>query len=571
MNDPDQAYRATTEFFAELVGHGVRDVVVSPGSRSTPLTVTADATPDLRTHVMIDERSAGFFALGLARAARRPVVLVCTSGTAAANYLPAVVEAHYSRVPLIVCTADRPPELRDKGAGQTIDQVGLYGTHVRWAVDLPVASDMSAAAARRWAARAIAEGSGPHPGPVHCNWPLREPLAPGEWPPAELVTGEPTITIDRPPPVLDHRSAAELAELAGAERGLIVVGPGDLSAVADAVAALSRHTGWPVLAEATSSIRTGPHLDGAPFLAHWDLLLRGDAWADAHQPEVVVRLGGSPTTKSLRLWLERCRPPMVLVDEAARFDDPGDVVTRVVAATTASALDALGRGPGVARSVWTDAWTSADAAVQARVDELVDGGPLLEVGIVRAVDAALSADATLVVSNSMPVRDVDGYLPLSPRPLRVVANRGASGIDGVTSTALGIAAAGSSTVLLTGDVALVHDIGGLLAGLRGGLDLTVVVPDNGGGGIFELLPVAAHQGIDVETLFVTPSRIDWDGLDGLAGLRVHQVDTAPDLRAAVVAAVQAPGIDVIRVPVDRAASVAQHGQLAALGADLAVP
>ncbi|MDH4170127.1 MAG: 2-succinyl-5-enolpyruvyl-6-hydroxy-3-cyclohexene-1-carboxylic-acid synthase [Acidimicrobiia bacterium] len=557
--DPDQTYRVSAAFFAELAGHGVGHVVISPGSRSTPLTITAHRTEGMISHVLLDERVAGFFALGLARATGAPVALVCTSGTAAANYLPAVIEAHHSRVPLIVCTADRPPELRDRGAAQTIDQVGLYGSHVRWFADLPVASDADAAFGRRIAARAASTATGRHPGPVHLNWPLREPLTPRTWT-ASREQPAAIVAIDRP---VDPGPGPDLAGHVAASNGIIVVGPGDLAASGEDIGRLAAQLGWPVLAEATSSLRTGSHVVDRPFLQHWDLLLGHAGWGGEHVPAVVIRFGGPPTSKALRLWLERHRPEVVVVDRAARFEDPSDLVTRMVITEIGPAVEALLAGRGAAGE-WERRWVEADRRLADLVDRVLDDGPLLEAGIVRALDRALPAGSAMVVSNSMPVRDVDGYLPVTSRPLRVMANRGAAGIDGVTSTALGVAASGITTALLTGDVALTHDLGGLHAGLRAGLDLTVVVPDNGGGGIFEFLPVAHHTDVDFEQLFITPSDVDWEGLAALRGLRFREVTTASELADVVAGALGRSGIDLIRVRVDRAANVAQHRALAAL-------
>ncbi|RMH80824.1 MAG: 2-succinyl-5-enolpyruvyl-6-hydroxy-3-cyclohexene-1-carboxylic-acid synthase, partial [Actinomyces sp.] len=363
---PARAYAVIAAFAAELVERGVTELVVSPGSRSTPLTVTLDAHPGLRTWIHLDERVAGFFALGQGRATGRPAVLVCTSGTAAANYLPAVIEAHHAGVPLVVCSADRPPELRGGwGSSQTIDQVGLYGPTTRWAVDLPVAGEWTPEAARATAARAVAAATGPDPGPVHLNWPLREPLEPPGAVPVVDARPRPAATVGPPP--LDEATRRLCDELVGVGRGVVVAGPSPgegLAAehrTATAVVRAAAAVGWPVLADPLTQMR-GAASDADPVVAHADLLLRHEALASL-APELVVLVGHPPVTKPVRLWLERHRPARVVaVDPARRWPDPSFTTTDRVGAhprVVAAHLEAATAGP--ADPSWLATWRRADA------------------------------------------------------------------------------------------------------------------------------------------------------------------------------------------------------------------
>ena len=614
----DPAYAACRSLCEGLVARGVTDAVVSPGSRSMPLALTVDATAGLRTWVRIDERSAGYFALGLAKGSRRPVLLVCTSGTAAANYLPAVIEAHYSGVPLVVLTADRPPELRGWGAGQTIDQHGLYGSHVRWFCETPVPSELSVGQATRWfgvaAARAVSLASGADPGPVHLNMPLREPLEPlGAIGVAAALRDEaptvPTSQSPAPPLAVDTSgealrvgastdAAAALAEFAsGRERGVVVAGPQwDGDRWADAVAGFCRATGWPLLAEPCSQLR---HLlDGVVVTDHHDLLLR-TPWADEAPPDAVLRVGGPPTCKPLRLWIERHRPAFALVDPAGAWSDPSFSVSLHVdggpeaLAAAAHEMGARARGttslpqptatPSAAAqdaaaraSAWARRWAEADARAVAAIDRVLDAEPLFEAGVARQLGRSLPAGHALYASNSMPVRDVDSYLRARTAPLAVHASRGASGIDGVVSAAAGVAAAGTPTTVLVGDLAFRHDLGGLLGVFDAGpaeIDLTVVVVDNGGGTIFSFLPaygVVDTGVIDADAfdrLLTTPpchpSAAVAHGLARALGFEHHRVSNGGQLDELLAAPRSRQGVRVITIDIEAAANRDQHRRLAA--------
>lgn len=558
--DPVATQAALRAFFAQLAAGGVAHVAVSPGSRSTPLTIAADRTAGLDLSIHLDERAGAFFALGLARATRRPVALVCTSGTAAANYLPAVVEAFHSGVPLLVLTADRPPEMQGRGAPQTIDQQHLYGTHVRRYVEAAVAGTEPPEAAAALAVSILGTAIGPKPGPVHVNWPLREPLEPPDADPApldllELLAVHAPAAWPTPPSLPDTR------------RGLLVAGPMDLDdAGIAAVAGLAARTGWPVVADPASGLRCGPHVAAAPVLACGEHLFH-TPWADAHVPDVVVQVGAMPTSKAYRLWLERNRPATVIaVDHLGRHPDAALAVTERVDHEPGAWAASVG-SPAHGTSDWTSAWTGAEEAAASAVAGFAAAAPFDEPSVVGAIDA-LTGPLNLVVTNSMPIRDLDAFLPASTRPLRVVANRGANGIDGQVSTAIGVAVGSPDpTVLLTGDLALLHDLSGLTAANRLGADLTVVVVDNDGGGIFTFLPIADSATIDHHRLFHTPHGLDISHVAPLCGASYTRAADRASLDAALAATAGRPGLHLVHVPVDAATNVRLHRGAAAAVAE----
>lgn len=551
----DLAYRATGRFWAELAACGVSDVLVSPGSRSTPLAVAARNQGGLRITVQIDERVAGFCALGMAKASARPVALVCTSGTAAANYLPAVVEAHHSGVPLVVCTADRPPELRDAGAGQSIDQVKLYSDHVRWYAETPCDLDEPDYFARLAVRAATMAGAGPNPGPVHLNWPFRKPLEPqGAIPRLEPTMGQPVDPVR----LLVGADVDAVCRLAG-RRGLIVAGALDVDDTgAAAIVGFAEAAGWPVVADAGSQLRGRGSLvlDGAEWV-----LGRADL-----DPEVLVRIGGPPSNRAVIDFVASCgATDRLLVDPRRRWEDPSFGWTAAPASDPAALLGAAAEHMASDDDGWAVAWTEATVDAWDRADAALGDDDLLEPLLAATLLRSLPSEVPLYASSSMPVRDVTTFWPPDAPPRRVLANRGANGIDGVVSSALGAALALDQPVTaLVGDVALLHDIGGLLAASLSGADLTVVVPNNDGGGIFSLLPVA-EGGPDVhfEELFHTPHGV---GLEELAkGLRVNyrRADQADDLAEAVT---KASGVTVVEVPIDHETAISQRRRLAGLSA-----
>ena len=549
----DLAYRATGRFWAELAACGVTDVVVSPGSRSTPLAVAARNQEGLRVTVQLDERVGGFCALGMAKASGRPVALVCTSGTAAANYFPAVVEAHHSGVPLVVCTADRPQELRDAGAGQTIDQVKLYGDHVRWYAETPCDFDDPDYFARLAVRAATAAGAGPNPGPVHLNWPFRKPLEPqGPVPRIEAAVGRPVVPVR---PLVDADVDA-VRRLAG-RRALIVAGALDVDdAGAATIVGFAKATGWPVVADAGSQLRGRGSLvlDGAEWV-----LGRADL-----APDALVNVGGPPSNRAVIDFVASCgAADRLLVDPRRRWEDPSFGWTAALSSDPVALLEAAAGQMAAADDSWAKAWTEATGAVWERVELALDRDGLLEPLLAATLLRMLPPEVPLYVSSSMPVRDVTSFWPPDALPRRVLVNRGANGIDGIVSSALGAALAFNQPVTaLVGDVALLHDIGGLLAASLTDADLTVLVPNNDGGGIFSLLPVAnAGSETHFEELFHTSHGVSLGDLAKGLGVTYRQAERADDLADAVA---KSTGVTVIEVPIDHEVAMSQRKLLADL-------
>lgn len=564
--DPRAVYGYVGAFFAGVRDAGVRHVVVSPGSRSTPLTVTARHTPGLRTWVELDERAAAFFALGLAKATGRPAVLVCTSGTAAANYLPAIVEAHYSRVPMIVATTDRPPERRDWGVGQTIEQAGLYGRYVRWVSEVPLPEGGGDALrhAGQLAGRAFDEATSRPAGAVHLNWPLREPLPP---PVDELAAileeaaedlRVPRFSATRPAHSIEDE--LWLSELVTRyERGVVCVGPmGPDRVRAAAIAAFARRSGWPVLADPGANLRAGRPLAEAPVLDAGDLFLRPGPFREAHPPDVVLRLGDAPVSKPQRLWIESAEPEEVVwLDQGGQWGEPSHRATRILRGEAAGLLEAVALrlqegGTAYRQRAWCRDFEATSAAARsslAAVAQAQDG--FCGLSVAETVARVAPDGARLFVSNSMAIRLLDLGFANREEALEVYCSRGASGIDGINSTALGVAAAGGApTILFTGDLAFLHDLSGLLLARREALPLTIVVLDDDGGGIFSMLPIAEQgEAVAFEELFQTPHGLDLERMASAFSLAYARATDVTSLEAALIAGISSPGVSVVHVPI----------------------
>jgi 2-succinyl-5-enolpyruvyl-6-hydroxy-3-cyclohexene-1-carboxylate synthase len=570
------AHLFATALVDELARAGVREVCICAGSRSTALAIAAAQHASLRCWSQIDERSAGFFALGAAKATRAPAALICTSGTAAANFYPAVIEAYHAHVPLIVLSADRPPELREWGAGQTIDQVRLYGTHVRWFAEaaVPDGDPRMLRYAREMGCRSVAEACGPPAGPVHLNLPFRDPLAPTSTAAESEIHnthrgGQPYTRIGRsarPPQPEDVERLVEIAN--SCERGVIACGPMNAEPeLCAALADLSSVLGWPILADPTSQLRSGTHNRGAPVLGSSDLFLRDERVSRTLEPEAVLRFGGTPTSKSQRLWLERHAPAhLILVDPEAGWNDPSHLASEFLQVSPLALCDALIRSVSRSKagSPWMQGVLYAERCTAGVVEDLVaDEDELFEPRAIREIAEALPDGAIVYVSNSMPVRDLDAFLPVSNRPLQVLANRGANGIDGMISSALGAAASQSQpVVLLTGDLALLHDVGALQVARRHSLNLTVIVFNNDGGGIFSYLPVADRVKPEIfETHFRTPHGAELGGIVAGFGAGFARVSSWEHFRAFFKSALATPGVSVVEIPVDRDRSVAHHREI----------
>ncbi len=565
-------YAAVRALVDALVRAGLRDACVAPGARSTPLALVMAHDPRLRVWSHVDERSAAFFALGLARAARAPVAVVCTSGTAAANFLPAVVEAAQAHVPLLLLTADRPPELRDCGAFQAIDQLKLFGGYAKWFCEVGEAT-AGLPYFRALGSRAVATAAAAPAGPVHLNLPLREPLAPDH--PRQLEaesaeTGPPHTAMLAPRRVPE---VAELAAiLAASPRGVIVCGPLDADADSRAaIAALAAALGWPVLADATAQLRDGDH-DRSHVVAAYDAILRDPLLARRLAATAVLRIGPLPISKALLAWLRDlpdCR--QVVIDPADGWDDPLQAAAMLVHADVAPLCAALAARCRAPRDpLWLDTWRRADARAGAAVARrLAELEVPFEGTVVAELAAQLPDGATLVVGNSMATRDLDTFWRGRGPRVRVLCNRGANGIDGFVSTALGAAAAGGGpTVALTGDLGFLHDLGGLLVAKRHALRAVFVVCNNDGGGIFSYLPLADGSAA-FERLFRTPHGLDLRGGVEMYGCGFVRATSRDEFASALTTALPAPGVTVIEVPIDLERSVALHREAWAAAASAA--
>jgi 2-succinyl-5-enolpyruvyl-6-hydroxy-3-cyclohexene-1-carboxylate synthase len=539
---------------------GVRTAVVSPGSRSTPLTTALARHPGIEAIPVLDERSAAFFALGQAKRTLRPVVLVCTSGTAAANYLPAIVEAHESGTPLLAITADRPPELRDCSSGQTIDQQKLYGGYVEFYHEFAVPEPRLELLRylRQTVAHACRRTLAPRPGPVHLNAPFRDPLAPVADGSAEALRGK-----------IDESFFSQLGEANAVDvsvtwtppqttRGLIVAGPAnpdDPVAYARMVGRIARTLGWPVLADALSPVRHHK-TEGATVIPHYDALLRDETLAKALAPESVLCVEGWPTSKVLRGWLERSDAEVTLVSANPANHDGLHLRTRHIFA----AIGALIVDAARPESEYVDCWIEAESAAAARIDGALEAETeFFEPKAAWLLARHLPEATPLFVASSMPVRDVEYFWPQNARRPRFLFNRGANGIDGTLSTALGAAHGNRPAVLLTGDLSLLHDTNGFLLRpkLRG--SLTIVLIDNRGGGIFEHLPVAKFEP-PFEEYFATPQDADFEKLCAAYGVE-HVPVRDWDQFVGLIATLPESGVRVLHLRTDRNRDAARRKAL----------
>ncbi len=567
---PNPATLWAETFVHALATSGLRHVVISPGSRSTPLTLAFAAHPQIAVSLHLDERSAGFFALGMALAMDAPVALVCTSGTAVANYLPAIIEANMSQVPLLILTADRPPELRHSGANQTIDQIKIYGDQVLWSVDAPLpeqeAPEIVLRHLQTLAARAYATANGLRKGAVHVNFPFRKPLEP--------VNREP-FTIHHSPFTIHNfqcgalaPTRSQLGELADAinrhERGLIVCGPrcpgGNFPA---AVAGLSQISGYPILADPLSGVRWGRHVTGTAVSGAYETYLQQDpGWPE---PQLILRFGAVPTSKWLNDYLARIRPAYrIHVRESGVWADDSHLTSHFWQLNEELLCYELAHQvtPRL-RTAWTQEVMATETAVWQALDQHLYA-PYFDASAVADTVAALPDNSQLFVGNSLPIRHVDQWARPSARHLRVFGNRGASGIDGNTSTALGLAAATHlPTVAILGDITFFHDLSGLLPLANrqsSNINFTIVLLNNNGGGIFHRLPV---RNIDppFTGLFITPHNLDFSGVIQMYGLTHLRPQSRADFQAALQNSITSNTPTVIEVQTSGVADDARRREI----------
>ncbi|WP_052888922.1 2-succinyl-5-enolpyruvyl-6-hydroxy-3-cyclohexene-1-carboxylic-acid synthase [Thermogemmatispora carboxidivorans] len=582
-------YAYVGAFVSELRRAGIAHVVICPGSRSTPLALACAEEEGLRVWMHIDERAAAFFALGMAKRLASPVALLCTSGTAAANFFPAIIEARLTRVPLVILTADRPHELRDCGAPQAIDQIRLYGVYVKWFMDaaLPEATTTALRYIRTLANRAVALARARPAGPVHLNLPFREPLTPEPQP--QLLPP----TTERDPFAWEGRAeqvpyvrvtesegaglpAAEVARLATLlrqhRRGLIIAGPQSQPGLAPVLQRLAERCGYPLLADPLSQVRSSGQSTGS-VLCSYDAFLRSERFVTSAAPELVLRFGAMPTSKPLLLYLQRYADrPLLVVDEAGGWEEPTQLASEMLHADPVVVCEQLVEALAQTGSNeehqegWLDHWQQAERLTQQVLRRTMETfRPLFEGRVFSELAELLPDGSTLYASNSMPVRDLDTFF-WSTRRIRCLGNRGANGIDGLLSSALGVSAAQQTladagpVVLVIGDLAFLHDLNGLIAAHLHRLPLLVILINNDGGGIFSFLPQAAYPQ-HFEQLFGTPTGLNFAPAVEMYGGRFRRVRSWEEFRHACREGLRDGGLQVIEVVTERASNVQLHRQL----------
>ncbi|GHO87327.1 2-succinyl-5-enolpyruvyl-6-hydroxy-3-cyclohexene-1-carboxylic-acid synthase [Dictyobacter formicarum] len=592
-SDPLQAanptYAYINAFIDELQRSGVQNIVACPGSRSTPLAMAIAAHPSLKVWMHVDERSAAFFALGMAKQLGRPVALVCTSGTAAANFLPAIAEAKLTHVPLLVLTADRPHELRETGAPQAIDQNRLYGTHVKWFVEvaLPEATNEALRYIRTLADRVAALASAVPAGPVHLNLPFREPLTPAALPdqplpPVEqrdpiLWQGRPDNTPyvrvdDASPGSISAEEIAQVAEQASATtHGLIVVGPSFDPALTAPLLQLARTLRYPILADPLSQLRGGAH-DQSLIVSSYDAFLRLETFAGRFVPELIIRFGAMPVAKPFLLYLKRYADcPQIVVDAQGDWNEPTQLASHMIHAHPATFCEELTTRLAQQEQAlpahddrWLQTWLRADRMTRQTLQAAIqDFQAPFEGRVFTELTDLLPPGSTLFAGNSMPIRDMDTFYWGGSQTISTLGNRGANGIDGVISSALGVSAAKQSstpTVLVIGDLSFFHDLNGLLAARLHQLDLVIILINNDGGGIFSFLPQAAYPA-HFEQLFGTPTGLEFQPVVQMYGGTYQRPADWSDFRQVFQDSIATRGLHVIELRTERASNVAMHRQL----------
>lgn len=591
----DDPFRQIGIFARALADGGLEDVCIAPGARSTPLTVAFARANGIRCWSHIDERSASFFALGIAKRKRMATAIVCTSGTAAANFYPAVIEAAHARVPLVVLTADRPAELRDRDAGQAIDQIKLYGDYPLWFAEVGGAGCGDSYFADL-ARRALQTAQTAPRGVVHLNFPLREPLLPT--PPrspaderqpnngtiagtiattaknAKIATSRGQMRV-----VVGHaaapaqRQAERLANsLRRHPRGLILCGPSDHPAAAqDAIAALAHALGFPVLADPTSQMRGTSH--DAVMVDTYEAILANQSFATDNTPDVVLRFGSMPLSKPLRLWLECSAVPHIVVEPRGLWNDPSRTAREIWHTDVELTCEALLRSlsdsaaDSAADSAWGETWRTANRRARRAIENsLASDRRLSGAGVVHRLYSALPVNTILYIGNSLPIRQLEIAWPDGDTDVRVLCNRGANGIDGVVSSILGAAADNPQPVVgVLGDLSFYHDMNGLMAARRHPIDATIVVLNNDGGGIFSMLP-QAELGEVFDEYFTTPHGLDFGHAATLYGCAFTRTDSWSGFATAIARSLGRPGLDVIEVAIDRNADIAVMRDLVARGA-----
>jgi 2-succinyl-5-enolpyruvyl-6-hydroxy-3-cyclohexene-1-carboxylate synthase len=567
MNHQESLTAYTAAFVAELVQTGVTEAVVSPGSRSTPMAMVMAEHPGLNVHIHVDERSAAFFALGKAKASGKPVAILCTSGTAAANYFPAIAEANISRSPLIVITSDRPHELRDVGAPQAIDQIRLYGHHVKWFVEMaiPEKSDEMLRYVRSVCGRAAATALQAPSGPVHLNFPFREPLIPrldenifqlNERPKQYVNVRNGALTIDK----------SDLSEIASKinehEKGIIICGQIENTAFTDMVTELSERLHFPILADPLSQLRSGKH-STANVIDAYDTILRSADAKNFLKPTIVLRFGAMPVSKALTIFLkENYQAEHLVVDGGGGWRDPAALTTEMIYCDeTKFCEELLSEVKANNDQQFLHKWQALNRLTKDNLTVIRDTTELSESRLFYQMAEMLPEHANLFVGNSMPIRDLDSFFHNNEKSIRILANRGANGIDGTVSTALGAASVTSQpSYLVLGDLTFFHDLNGLLAAKLYTINLTIIVINNNGGGIFSFLSQAEHPK-HFELLFGTPLDLDFEHVVRMYNGNFTRVQDWEQLRELMESSKTTHGLNVIEVVTKRDRNTEEHRKM----------
>jgi 2-succinyl-5-enolpyruvyl-6-hydroxy-3-cyclohexene-1-carboxylate synthase len=553
-------------FVNELAALGVKYVSLSPGSRNTPLTLAFANNKKIKSFVHIDERSSGFFALGLAKASNTPVAVVCTSGTATAELYPAIVEAYQQRVPLIICTADRPPELLNRGANQTINQNNLYRNHIRWFYDagLPEVEIKSIRSLKLAAANAVYCSSVKSRGPVHINFPFKKPFEPkaftNEIDTKILTYAETPLSLKEIPCAPNESGISNekwflniFNYFVKFERGLIIVGPDNYNPdFLHNCEKLSQKLSYPILADGTSQLRFGRHRKHN-IITNYDAFLRSEKFSFNHQPDIIIQFGRTVTSKGLDIFLNNCNAPRFMVNEFGDWFDPGDKALAAYACKPyifCKEMNNMLNSNGLSRknSSWLKAFNSEEDVSLKLKTEIIDRSVFPnESRVINEIINTVPDSCQIMISNSMPVRDFDYFASSSKKNIIVYNNRGASGIDGITSTALGIAAAiKKPTVLITGDLAFYYDLNGLLIAKNYKIPLLIVLINNNGGGIFEVLPISNYGDI-FKKYFLVPHNLEFKKLVKAFGGRYKLITGWKSLNSSLSSAFSSKQFSVLEI------------------------
>lgn len=553
-------------FVDELARLSICDVVISPGSRSTPLALLMAHHQQIQTYLQVDERSAAFFALGIAKAKKRPVILLCTSGTAAANYYPAICEAFHARVPLLILTADRPHELRGVGAPQAMNQLRLYGSFAKEFIEmaLPEATEPMYAYARMTAGRAVAAAMQTPKGPVHLNFPIREPLIPnfsleGLWEKGRSEHGRAAYEGNSG---ATSEYVASLAErLSQVEKGLIICGDDSDKHLAEAVTSLAEKVGYPLLADPLSGIRSGRHKKET-VIDCYDTFLRNDIVKETWKPDVIIRFGGMPVSKVLTQYIKKQKHALhIIVDESGKWRDAISMANEVVYANDVTfceqLIEVLTKRE---ENEWLHMWQHINEKTKEQLREVESYSAAFEGKVITDIVDILPEKAALFVSNSMPIRDTDTFFFTTDKEIEVMANRGVNGIDGIVSTAFGVSTVCDPLVLVVGDLAFYHDLNGLLAAKLQKLNVTIVVVNNDGGGIFSFLP-QYNEKEHFEALFGTPLGLNYEHVVTMYGGTFTRASGWDEFRTAVETGTKSEGLHVVEICTNRDENLQLHREL----------